>query len=212
MVDSSLYAAFLVAALLLCVSPGPDMMFLVAMGGRGGPRTGLLAALGVGCGALVHVFAAMLGLSALFLALPTLYYALRWIGAVYLLYLAVKAFRDRSPIGADEGEAGCGGGPSRWRAFGQGALTNLLNPKVILFNVAFLPQFVRPALGHVPLQFLILGLTLVLIGLAVDMTVGLLSGRLAAVLRRSNRVARGLNIFSGSVFTGLAVRLVTAPK
>lgn len=211
MVDWSLYTAFLVAALTLCVAPGPDMMFIVAMGGRGGPTAGALAALGVACGALVHVFAAMLGLSALFLSFPTLYYALRWIGAAYLLFLAVKALRDRSPLGGGQDDADSPA-VSRWRAFGQGMLTNLLNPKVILFNVAFLPQFVSPALGHVPLQFLTLGLTMVLIGLAVDMTVGLLSGRLAALLRRSTRVARGLNIFSGTVFTGLAVRLIAVPK
>ncbi|WP_030245781.1 LysE family translocator [Streptomyces sp. NRRL S-350] len=211
MVDSSLYAAFFVAALLLCVSPGPDMMFIVAMGGRGGPRTGVLAAVGVACGALLHVLAAMLGLSALFLAFPTLYYALRWAGAAYLLYLAVKTFRDKAPLDGEEGRAGSPA-PSRWRAFGQGMLTNVLNPKVILFNVAFLPQFVRPALGHVPVQFLILGLTMVLIGLAIDTSVGLLSGRLAALLRHSRRFARGLNIFSGTIFSGLAVRLLAAPK
>ncbi|MFF4384794.1 LysE family translocator [Kitasatospora sp. NPDC001547] len=211
MIDSSLYAAFFLAALMLCVSPGPDMMFIVAMGGRGGPRAGVLAALGVGCGALVHVFAAMLGLSALFLAFPTLYHVLRWVGAAYLLYLAVKAFRDRAPLGEDEGTIGSAG-PSRWRAFGQGMLTNLLNPKVILFNIAFLPQFVRPAMGHVPVQFLLLGLTMVLIGLAVDTSVGLLAGRLAALLRRSARTARALNVLSGTIFGGLAVRLVAAPK
>jgi threonine/homoserine/homoserine lactone efflux protein len=212
MVDLTLYAAFLLAALALCLAPGPDMLFIVAMGGRGGPRTGVLAAVGVGCGALVHVLAAMLGLSALFVTLPTLYHVLRWIGAAYLLHLAVKAFRDRSPLGDAEGEAGPAAGPSRRRAFGQGMVTNLLNPKVILFNVAFLPQFVSPQLGHVPFQFLVLGLTIVVMGLAVDCTVGLLSGRLGSVLRRSHRVARGLNIFSGTVFTGLAVRLAVTTE
>ncbi|MEV0682164.1 LysE family translocator, partial [Actinosynnema sp. NPDC050436] len=98
-----------------------------------------------------------------------------------------------------------------WRTYRQGVVTNLLNPKVILFNVAFLPQFVRPDLGHVPLQFLVLGLTLVAIGLVVDGAVGLLSGRLGSVLRRSARVARGMNVFSGTVFAGLAVRLVADP-
>jgi threonine/homoserine/homoserine lactone efflux protein len=206
-VDLGLYLAFFLAAFALCASPGPDMLFIVAVGGRGGPVSGLLAALGVATGALVHVIAAMLGLSALFLAFPPLYHVLRWVGAAYLLYLAVKAFRDREPLGGGEP----GHRPmSRWRTYGQGAVTNLLNPKVILFNIAFLPQFVRPE-GNVPLQFLVLGLTLVLVGLAVDATVGLLAGRLGAVLRRSARVARGMNVFSGAVFTGLAVRLVASP-
>lgn len=211
MIDISLFAAFVVAALALCVTPGPDMMFVVAMGGRGGPVTGVMAALGVAFGATVHAVAATLGLSALFAALPTLYHVLRWAGAAYLLYLAVKAFRDRGEIdGADGASAG---GPGRMRAFWQGAVTNLLNPKVILFNIAFLPQFVNPSLGHPVLQFMILGATLVAIGLAVDAMVGLLSGRLADLLKRSRRAARALNIFSGTVFTGLAVRLAaTSPK
>ncbi|MDT9697310.1 LysE family translocator [Streptomyces sp. P17] len=210
MVDMSLYAAFLVAAFALCITPGPDMVFIVAMGGRGGPSAGVMAAFGVACAMLVHTVAAALGLSALFTTLPTLYHVLRWVGAAYLLYLAVKAFRDRSVPGED-GSADSGSGMRR--AFWQGAVTNLLNPKVILFNVAFLPQFVDPSLGHVPGQLLLLGGTLVLMGFLWDGFVGLLAGRLADLLRRSRRVNRWLNIVSGTVFTGLAVRLaVASPK
>ncbi|MFE6196888.1 LysE family translocator [Streptomyces sp. NPDC057838] len=210
MVDMTLYTAFLVAAFALCVTPGPDMMFIVAMGGRGGPAAGVMAAVGVACAMLVHAVAAALGLSALFTALPTLYHVLRWAGAAYLLYLAVKAFRDRSAPG--DGTAGTAG-PGLRRAFWQGAITNLLNPKVILFNVAFLPQFVDPSLGHVQGQLLVLGVTLVVMGLLWDGGVGLASGRLSLLLRRSARVNRWLNIVSGTVFTGLAVRLVaTSPK
>ncbi|WKX11417.1 LysE family translocator [Streptomyces sp. NL15-2K] len=208
MVDMHLYAAFLVAAFALCVTPGPDMMFIVAMGGRGGPTAGVMAAFGVACAMFVHAVAAALGLSALFLTLPTLYHVLRWAGAAYLLYLAVKAFRDRSVPGEEGAQARSG----MRRAFWQGAVTNLLNPKVILFNVAFLPQFVDPSLGHVRGQFLLLGVTLVVMGFLWDGFVGLLSGRLAGLLRRSARVNRALNIVSGTVFTGLAVRLAASPK
>ncbi|MFD7122726.1 MULTISPECIES: LysE family translocator [Streptomyces] len=211
MVDTSLYAAFVVAAFVLCVTPGPDMMFVVAMGGRGGPTAGVMAALGVAFGALVHAVAAALGLSALFMSLPTLYDAVRWVGAAYLFYLAVTAFRDRSGFGGGDEDAAAGSpGPGRLRTFRQGAVTNLLNPKVILFNVAFLPQFVNPDLGIAGWQLVVLGVTLVLVGLAVDTSVGLLSGRLASLLRRSRRVARGLNVFSGTVFAALAVRLAIA--
>ena len=208
MVDRSLYAAFLVAALALCVTPGPDMMFIVAVGGRGGPLTGVTAAFGVACAMFVHTVAAALGLSALFLALPTLYHVLRWAGAAYLLYLAVRAFCGDDGSVDDEAAPQQG----RRRAFWRGAVTNLLNPKVILFNVSFLPQFVNPELGHVREQFLLLGCTITAMGLLVDGSVGLLSGKLAALLRRSRRVARGLDCFSGTVFAGLAVRLAAAAK
>lgn len=211
MVDASLYVTFLAAAFALCITPGPDMMFVVAMGGRGGPTTGLMAALGVAFGALVHAGAAALGLSALFMSLPTLYHILRWLGAAYLLYLAVQAFRDRSHLGGEEAAATGIPVPGRVRTFRQGAVTNLLNPKVIFFNVAFLPQFVNPDLGHPVGQLLVLGFTLVFVGLAVDASIGLLSGRLSSLLRRSRRVARGLNLFSGTVFAGLAARLAFAP-
>ena len=144
-----------------------------------------------------------------FTALPALYHVLRWAGAAYLLYLAIKSFRDRGESGEEDAAPV---GPGRLRAFWQGVVTNLLNPKVILFNIAFLPQFVNPSMGHPMVQLLVLGVTLVLIGLAVDGCVGLLSGRLANLLRRSRRVARALNIFSGTVFTGLAVRLIAVPK
>ncbi|MEU4660080.1 LysE family translocator [Streptomyces sp. NPDC023723] len=210
MMDMSLYTAFLVTAFALCVSPGPDMMFIVAMGGRGGPAAGMMAALGVSGAMLVHTIAAALGLSALFTHLPVLYHVLRWVGAGYLLYLAVKAFRDRSAPG---GERTAPGGVGLRRAFWQGAVTNLLNPKVILFNAAFLPQFADPSLGHLPGQLLLLGGTLTAMGLVCDGCVGLLSGRLAHLLRRSSRVNRWLNLVSGTVFTGLAVRLaVTSPE
>ncbi|MFJ5260997.1 LysE family translocator [Streptomyces sp. NPDC088387] len=209
MVDIHLYAAFLIAAFALCVTPGPDMMFIVAMGGRGGPVAGVLAACGVASAMLVHAVAAALGLSALFSTLPTLYQVLRWAGVAYLLYLAVKAFRERA-VPAEETAAG---GAGKRQAFWQGAITNLLNPKVILFFVAFLPQFVAPELGRVPGQFLLLGVTLVVMGLLVDGFIGLASGRLAAFLRRSERVNRWLNIVSGTVFAGLALRLAaSSPK
>ncbi|MFC7831006.1 LysE family translocator [Streptomyces sp. NPDC057375] len=208
MIDASVFAAFLVAAFTLCITPGPDMMFIVAMGGRGGPASGVMAAFGMACAMFIHTAAAALGLSTLFTLVPALYRALRWAGATYLLYLACKAFRDcSSPADEEIGHMGAG----RRRAFWQGAITNLLNPKVILFNVAFLPQFVNPALGSVPEQFLLLGMTLTVIGFAVDGSIGLLSGKLSALLRRSRRVARALNVFSGTVFTGLAARLALSP-
>jgi threonine/homoserine/homoserine lactone efflux protein len=218
MIDGSLYAAFLVAAVVLVLTPGPDMLFILTMGIRGGASVGFAAALGVAVGLGVHTAAAVLGLSALFAAVPSLYHLMRWLGAAYLVYLAVKAFRDRGGLSPTPVDAPAPGEPAARRpgvgkAFRTAVAVNVLNPKVILFNVAFLPQFVAPEMGHVWGQFLVLGLTITVMGVVVDGLTGLLSGKLSALLRRSRRVARGLNIFSGSVFTGLAVRLVvSSPK
>ncbi|MER7841560.1 LysE family translocator [Streptomyces sp. NPDC096040] len=120
----------------------------------------------------------------------------------------VRAFRSGGgPVGAG-GTADSG----RRRAFWRGAVTNPLNPKVILFNASVLPQFVNPELSHAGEQFLLLGSTITVMGVFVDGSVGLLSGKLGALLARSRRVSRGLDNFSGTVFAGLAVRLAAAPK
>ncbi|MEU0442312.1 LysE family translocator [Streptomyces sp. NPDC006186] len=161
----SSYSAFVVAALVLCVTPGPDMLFVIAMGGRGGPAAGVMAALGVGLGALVHAVAVAVGLAALFTAVPVLHHVLRWAGAACLCHLAVKAFRDRSHLDGHTGGTATSSGVGRAEPLRQGMVTNLLNPKVILFNVAFLPQFADPESGSMTWQLLALGITLVVIGL-----------------------------------------------
>ncbi|QWF78889.1 LysE family translocator [Amycolatopsis sp. CA-230715] len=207
MVDASLYLAFLVAAVVLVIIPGPDMLMILALGMRHGPAAGFMAALGVSVGLAVHTAAAALGLSALFTYVPVLYDGLRWAGAAYLLYLAVMAFRDRSALNPDEGDAPAQ--TSHWKCFWRAVLTNVLNPKVIVFNVAFLPQFVNPALGSVGLQLFVLGATLVLVDLMIDGPIGLAAGKLGKLVR-NRKVARGLNVGCGAIFTALAVRLVVA--
>ncbi len=211
MVDGSHYLAFLVAVTILVLAPGPDMFYIIAAGVRGGSRAGFAAALGVAAGLSVHTAAAALGLSALVTALPPVYHTVRWAGAAYLLYLAVMAFRDRNGLAAPSDEEQPTAGAVRLKArkaFRSAMVVNLLNPKVILFNIAFLPQFVRPESRHVGLQFLVLGVTFVLIDLAIDGTIGLAAGRLSRLRRRGQNLARTLNIFSGSIFAVLAVRLL----
>ncbi len=204
MIDWSLYLAFLVAVTVLVLTPGPDMVFIIAVGARGGPWHGFAAALGVAAGLSVHTAAAVFGLSALFTALPPLYHALRWVGAAYLLYLAYTAWRDRNePVVPVTGVS-----LDRAAAFRKAFVVNVLNPKVILFNVAFLPQFVDPGLGNVGFQFLVLGATFVLVDLTIDGPIGLAAGHLGRLLQRSKRLARALNVFTASVFAGLAARLL----
>lgn len=215
MIDGSLYKLFLVAALVMVLLPGPDMAIIIVMGVRGGPRVGFAAAVGISAGLLVHTIAVMLGLATLFTVLPPLYNVLRWVGAAYLTYLAVKTFWERGhALAPDVGQAdqNLPAQPeySCRRAFSKAALVNVTNPKVIFFDIAFFPQFVDPRLGHVAVQFLILGITFICIDIAIDGPIGLAAGHIGTALYRSPRVAKTINIVSASVFAGLATRLILA--
>jgi threonine/homoserine/homoserine lactone efflux protein len=203
MVDPALFVAFVVAVTLLVLTPGPDMLFVVAVGAAGGPAVGLCAAAGVAAGLAVHATATAFGLAALFSAVPTLYVVVKFCGAAYLLHLGITALRRRNEPLVRTDDAGGG----RGRAFRRGLLTNLLNPKVVLFNAAFLPQFVDPARGSVTTQLLVLGAAFVVVDLLIDGPIGVLAGRLGALLARRRRAVRWLHITSGSIFIGLSARL-----
>lgn len=199
-VDPLALAAFVPAALALNLTPGADMMFCLAQGMRGGPRPAVAASAGVSAGSMVNVALAGLGLGALVAAMPQVFEAIRWAGVGYLLWLAVRTLR--APLGAS-----AVGAVHPARAFRDGFLVNISNPKVILFILAFLPQFVDPARGQVLAQFLILGSIIALGGFAVNAAVGLGAGGIGRVLARDRRVERGLRWVSASVFGLLAARL-----
>jgi threonine/homoserine/homoserine lactone efflux protein len=201
--DPALFAAFVVAVALLVLTPGPDMLFVMAVGATGGPAVGLCAAAGVAAGLAVHAVATAFGLAALFSAVPTLYVVVKFCGAAYLLYLGIMTLRrrDEELMRADAVPGG------RGRAFRRGLLTNLLNPKVVLFNAAFLPQFVDPARGSVTTQLLVLGAAFVVVDVLIDGPIGLAAGRLGALLAERRRAVRRLHIATGSIFIGLSARL-----
>ncbi|WP_413872839.1 LysE family translocator [Albidovulum sp.] len=200
MVDPLTLAAFVPAALALNLTPGADMMFCLAQGMRGGPRPAVAASAGISAGAMVNVALAGAGLGAIVASLPWLFDAIRWAGVAYLLWLAARTLR--TPLGASQTPA-----VHPARAFRDGFLVNISNPKVILFILAFLPQFVDPARGSVLAQFLILGSVIGLGGFVVNAAVGLGAGGIGRVLARDRRVERGLRWASASVFGLLAARL-----
>jgi threonine/homoserine/homoserine lactone efflux protein len=201
-VNTSFFVAYLVTVSVLMLTPGPDMLFCLATGMRGGPRAGFLAALGAASGEVVHISASAIGLATLFRAAPPLFDAVRILGAGYLVLLGARALRDRNHgIVASTSRS-----PTSKRAYLRGLTTNLLNPKMALFSIAFLPQFVDPRAGSVALQFLVLGVCFIALEIAVDGSVGLLAGRLAHLLR-SRRAQRNLNVVAGSVFLGLGARV-----
>jgi threonine/homoserine/homoserine lactone efflux protein len=203
MVDALTLAAFVPAALALNLTPGADMLFCLGQGLRSGPRAAIAASAGISAGSFVHVTLAALGLGAVIAALPWAFDAIRWIGVAYLLYLAWQAL-GRSV--ATESEAV----PlSVSRAFASGFLVNLANPKVILFVLAFIPQFVDPSAGSVLGQFLIFGLVLAIGGFFINGGVGVFA---SGVGRRMVRGGRLLSWITCGIFVALAARLAVLER
>jgi threonine/homoserine/homoserine lactone efflux protein len=200
-VDPMVLLAFIPAGLALNLTPGADMMFCLGQGLKGGPRAAMAANFGIATGGMVHVTLAALGLGALVAAHPAAFEAIRWFGVAYLLWLAISALRSPLPV------AGAEVAPrAAVRVFGQALLVNLLNPKVILFILAFLPQFVDPARPILP-QFLTLGVVFAIGGLIVNGMVGLFAGSIGQRLARSAGFARWLGRISAGIFGALALRL-----
>lgn len=204
-IDQHLLVLFTATTLIAMIAPGPDMLFILGCGMRGGPRAGLLATAGVATSETVHIAVAAAGLAALFAAVPIAFTAVRVAGATYLIYLGVQVIRHRNDA-QSEVQIGSGGISGR-RAYLRGLLTNLLNPKMVTFTIAFLPQFIDPRLGHVWAQFVILGAILIGFEFLVDGTVGVLAGRIGEWLRRRHGARRRLDITTGGLFIGLGVRL-----
>lgn len=200
-------AVFLIAALTLALTPGPDMLYVASRSLGQGRMAGLVSAFGVITGTFVHLCAAALGLSELFRHWPLAYELLRALGAAYLLYLAWRVLRGREDLSTVSGRDAAERRVAKRRVFLQGLMTNLLNPKVGLFYLTFLPQFVDPERGSVALQVLILGGFLNGAGLAVKTTVALSAGGLGDWLGRHPRVQRGQRWLTAGILAALALRV-----
>lgn len=203
-IDQHLLLAFLLTTIVAMITPGPDMLYILGCGMRSGPRAGLLATAGVATSEAVHVAVAAAGLAALFAAVPVAFTAVRIVGAAYLIYLGVQMIRHRNDAAGDEP---AGAAMSGRKAYLTGLTTNLLNPKMVTFTIAFLPQFVVPERGQAWLQFAVLGAILIVLEFLVDGTVGLLSGRIGSWLRARRTARRRIDTATGGIFIGLGVRL-----
>ncbi|MQA10842.1 MAG: LysE family translocator [Pseudonocardiaceae bacterium] len=204
--DMGLLLAFMAAVTVLSVVPGPDMFYVVANGISAGPRAGLVAACGMSTGLAVHTVAAALGLSVLLHAFPFALDVIRVLGIGFLLYLAISALR--TSMSTSDTTAQPIAGKSLGRIYLLAVLTNLANPKVILFYLAFFPQFTSTqAAWPMSAQLLALGAVFIAIGIVVDGTAGFAAGRLSDLLLRKPGVRRWLDRLSAAVFGGLAVRL-----
>jgi threonine/homoserine/homoserine lactone efflux protein len=199
-----LLGAYVATCVLLVLAPGPDTLLVLGRSLRDGRVAGLRTALGTLSGNVVHASLAALGVSAAIAAVPAALQAVRVLGAAYLVWLGTASLR-----AAWRGTSHAVGPatPTRlvWR---QALMTNLLNPKIILFFVAFIPQFVTPASGQVGLQIFALGIVLAALGFAWQMVLTMMAARLARLLARP-RVAVAFEATVGMVFLGFAVRLLT---
>ncbi|MCG8510255.1 MAG: LysE family translocator [Rhodospirillales bacterium] len=196
---------FLGAAVLLNVSPGPDVIYVVSRTVAQGRRAGFLSSIGVCSGALVHVAAAAFGLSVVLATSALAFMIVKYLGAAYLVYLGLRALMSRSGIELDT--QGVNRRASGWRIFRDGVIIDVLNPKAAIFFMAFLPQFVKPESGYVTLQFFALGLIVIAVALIWEGLLVLLANRLTRRLRASQTFTRWLNRTLGAVLTALGLRL-----
>lgn len=215
MPDAHQLLLFIGAGLLLNLTPGPDVFFIIANALRSGARAGCVAALGITAGCCVHIVAAAVGLGALVAASASAFTVLKWIGAAYLVYIGLSALLARKAppaAGLLAPDAAPRSGPkdSPWRVFRQGFLTNVLNPKVALFFLAFVPQFIAPGTAHPSLAFLALGLLFNVNGLWVNLGWALAAAWAARRVDAAQRGIHWLERAAGALFVAFGVRLALA--
>jgi len=192
---------FMTGAILLLMVPGPAVLYIISRSVGHGRPAGLVSAMGIAAGALFHVAAATLGLSALLVSSAAAFQVVKYAGAAYLIYLGIRTLRssDANFLQPASGERSLG------NIFGQGVLVNLLNPKTALFFLAFLPQFVDPSRGHATLQILELGVLFSLMGWMSDSVWALLAGTFAAKIRGNVRLRRTQRNLSGGALIALGL-------
>jgi threonine/homoserine/homoserine lactone efflux protein len=210
MPDAHAFVLFVAAALVMLVVPGPSVLYIVARSVEGGRMAGLVSVLGVQTGALVHIAFAALGLSAILASSAVAFSVVKWLGAVYLIWLGLKRI-----FGAEEEEDVTVEPERLSRVFSQGMIVNILNPKTALFFLAFLPQFIDPSRGAAWSQVLLLGATFVALALCSDGLYALLSGSASAWLQRNTKRAafrRAQRLLSGGVLIALGAVAAVAGK
>ena len=203
------FGLFLAAAILLNLTPGPDTIYILGRSIAQGREAGIASALGISLGSIFHTCAAALGLSAILATSAVAFGAIKLLGGAYLIFLGLKMFFGRS------GQLSLPSNFRRrttWAAFQQGILTNVLNPKVALFFLAFLPQFIDPASRTKVLAFLFLGLTFVTTGTIWCFILAWFASAFSNRLRTNETVARWLNRTAGALFVFLGMRLATVKQ
>ena len=192
---------FVTASLALLLTPGPAVLYIVTRSVDQGRKAGLVSVLGIEVGTLFHIAAAALGLSAILASSALLFDAVKYLGAAYLIYLGIRKLLSKDETAQVE----VARQQNLRQIFQQGVIVNVLNPKTALFFLAFLPQFVDPARGSVPLQMLMLGTIFVLLASTTDSLYALLAGTFGGLLKGSTRYLRAQRYVTGTVYIGLGV-------
>ena len=208
MPDPTLWGLFIAASLVLLLTPGPAVLYIVARSVAQGRAAGLASVLGIHLGTIVHIVAAAIGLSALVVSSALAFAVIKYLGAAYLIWMGVRTLMAKDP---DAEAPVVRAGPLR-RAFRDGFLVNLFNPKTAIFFLAFLPQFVDPTRGALHWQILVLGLTFMGLGIVSDALFALAAGSAGDFLRRSRRFLRFQRWFAGTSFIGLGVTAALATR
>ncbi|HEX2009482.1 MAG TPA: LysE family translocator [Roseateles sp.] len=204
---------FIISGLLLNIAPGPDSILIMTRSATQGWRAGSAAALGIGTGTCVHVLAAALGLSALLATSAWAFTIVKWVGAAYLVYIGLQMLGARRQRPAAEGMAPAGLPALPWRKiFTQGFLTNVLNPKVALFFLAFVPQFIAPDAPHKALAFIVLGAIFNVNGMLWCHFLAVSTALASARLRVGGALAQWLNRAIGALFLSFGIKLALADR
>lgn len=208
--DYAYWMMFFAAAIALNLSPGPDLIFILSRTFANGKAVGIASSAGVCAGALVHVSAAALGLSAILVTSVTAFNIVKYIGAAYLVYLGIKNLR--CPGTGLKLSVETTQHLSPWNAFKQGMLVDILNPKVAIFFMAFLPQFIRPEIASVPIQLAGLGILVILIGFPIECIFVLLASRITRVLQSNVSISTWIERLFSSILIGLGIKLAFSEK
>jgi threonine/homoserine/homoserine lactone efflux protein len=211
MFDYSLahWATFFTAATLLNLSPGPDMAFILGQTVKRGVKSGFSAMFGIWTGAFIHIIFAALGLSAIVTTSAVAFSIVKWLGAAYLIWLGIQALRSKGTNLSINGQVSKKG----WmKTFRQGVLIDVLNPKVAVFFLAFLPQFVEIDAGPVSAQLFVHGILIIVVAAFIEPPLILLSGKLIGYLGQNKLISRWMDQGLGVLFIGLGIKLATTER
>lgn len=204
MPDAATFGLYLTAAILLAITPGPGILYVLTRSLKGGRYEGYTSSLGTAVGGMCHVVAAAFGLSAILATSAVAFHIVKYLGAAYLIYLGIRTLRQSDDFVIDSAKS-----YTNQRAFTQGIITEILNPKTALFFLAFIPQFINPE-GSVVVQFIVFGTISVLLNTSVDIVVATLAGTIGAQLQKRRTLRKAQRYFTGSSLIALGVYVAVA--